>query len=260
MREAIHSVRAEPMLEANNLGHSFGGLQVLKDVQFSIRSGQIAGLIGPNGSGKTTCFNILTGFLQPRSGSVRFLGRDATLDSVQARSRAGLVRTFQTPQVFAHLTVMENLMAGSYKQTASGPFAGMFRTPACRRDMKLMRDQAHHVAGKFGLTHLLDRFAGTLPAGQMRAIELARACAGNPALLMLDEPSSGLSSFEIDVLREWIVQLNSEGMTILLVSHDMGLMTVAEEVHVLYFGEIIATGPMAVIQGDSRVREAYLGI
>lgn len=252
--------KADAILQACHLGHAFGGLQVLRDVNFDVHEGTITGLIGPNGSGKTTCFNILSGFLCPRSGSVVYGGEDVSTASVQSRSRAGLVRTFQTPLLFAHMSVLDNLMAGSYKATSSGPFHDMFRTPAARRDLELMRERAVEVADKFGLTPLLHRQAGTLPAGQMRVIELARAYVGRPRLLLLDEPSSGLNSSEIAVLREWITELNREGLAILLVSHDMGLMTVAQEVHVLYYGEIIATGAMSVIQADLRVREAYLGM
>lgn len=249
-----------PLLEVRGLGHAFGGLSVLTDVNFEVAPGRIAGLIGPNGSGKSTCFNIVSGFLAPRSGTVRFEGRDVTRMSVQAHSRMGLVRTFQTPQVFAHMSVLENLMTGSYKTTRCGAFADMLGLPAARRDLHTMRERAQAAAHKFGLTALLNRRAGDLPAGQMRVVELARACIGEPRLLLLDEPSSGLNSSEIDLLRDWIVQLNHEGLGILLVSHDMGLMTVAQDVHVLYFGEIIASGPMDVVESDARVREAYLGV
>lgn len=254
------SAAPQHLLQARNLGHAFGGLEVLKDVNFSVRSGHITGLIGPNGSGKTTCFNILSGFLRPRSGAVVYGGADVTAASVQKRSKAGLVRTFQTPLLFNHMTVLDNLMTGSYKATSCGPFRDMLRTPGARQDVALMRDRAVEVAHKFGLTPLLARQAGTLPAGQMRVIELARAYAGRPRLLLLDEPSSGLNSSEIAELRDWITELNREGLAILLVSHDMGLMTVAQEVHVLYYGEIIATGSMAAVQADARVREAYLGM
>lgn len=249
-----------PLLKVERVGHSFGGLHVLKDVNFKVEPGRVVGLIGPNGSGKTTCFNIVSGFLPPRAGVVTFSGVDCTRDSVQERSRRGLVRTFQTPQVFAHLTVLENLMVGSHKRTSAGLLGDMLRLPGARRDLETMRERAHAASRRFGLDSLLDRRAGTLPAGQMRMVELARACIGEPSLLLLDEPSSGLNSSEIERLREWILELNRDGLSILLVSHDMGLMTVAQEVHVLYFGEIIASGPMDHIQNDARVREAYLGI
>jgi ABC-type branched-subunit amino acid transport system ATPase component len=247
------------LLEAQALGHAFGGLKVLREVNFGVTEGAITGLIGPNGSGKTTCFNILSGYLQPRAGRVRFDGHDVTTAAVAARSRRGLVRTFQAPQVFRDLSVLENLMMGGYRHGRCGPLADMLRTRSSRDDLARMEAEALATATRFGLRPLLHRRAGTLPAGQMRMVELARACVSQPRLLMLDEPSSGLSTPEIDALREWIVQLNRDGLTILLVSHDMGLMNVAHQVHVLYFGEIIATGGMADIQSDPRVRDAYLG-
>lgn len=247
------------LLESRALGHAFGGLKVLRDVSFQVPQGSITGLIGPNGSGKTTCFNILSGYLRPAAGTVQFAGEDVTSASVRQRALRGMVRTFQAPQVFRQLTVLENLMVGGYRHVRSGPLADMLRLAACRRDLQRLEADGRAMARRFGLTPLLDRPAGTLPAGQMRMVELARACVGQPRLLMLDEPSSGLSAPEIDTLHEWIVQLNAEGMTILLVSHDMGLMTVAHEVNVLYFGDIIATGDMADIQANPRVRDAYLG-
>lgn len=247
------------MLEARNIGHAFGGLKVLRNVNFKVNKGSITGLIGPNGSGKTTCFNILSGFLRANSGSVLYMSEDITQVSIQKRSRLGVVRTFQTPQLFNHLTVLENLMTGCYKRSGSHPFADMFRTSGALIEWRQMEDWSVEAAQRFGLTHLLDRKAGTLPAGQMRMVELARACVGQPQLLLLDEPSSGLSSAEIDTLRNWILTLNGDGMSILLVSHDMGLMSIAHEVNVLYFGEILATGSMDQIQNDKRVRDAYLG-
>ncbi len=257
---ALDAATGQPLLKVEHVGHSFGGLHVLKDVNFEVGSGRIVGLIGPNGSGKTTCFNIVSGFLPPRAGVVSFAGADCTRHSVQERNRRGLVRTFQTPQVFGHLTVLENLMVGRHKRTTAGVLADMLRTPGAQRDAAAMRENAHAASRRFGLDALLDRPAGTLPAGQMRMVELARACIGEPSLLLLDEPSSGLNSSEIELLRNWIQELNRGGLSILLVSHDMGLMTVAQRVHVLYFGEIIASGPMDDIQRDPRVREAYLGV
>jgi len=259
MNNATFSPPAPSLLQVRGLGHAFGGLSVLRDVNLDVPAGAITGLIGPNGSGKTTCFNIMSGFLPPRAGRVSFDGQDVTTASVQQRSRRGMVRTFQAPQVFPHLTVLENLMAGGHKHAGQGPLADMLRLASSRRDLQRMEADGRDIAQRFGLSSLLARPAGSLPAGQMRMVELARACVGKPRLLMLDEPSSGLSSAEIDTLRDWIRQLNAEGMTILLVSHDMGLMNVAHRVNVLYYGEIIASGNMAEIQADARVRDAYLG-
>lgn len=249
-----------PVLRMEGIAHSFGGLQVLRNVNIDVPAGQIVGLIGPNGSGKTTCFNIVSGFLQPKGGRVAFNGQDITSQSIQQRSRAGLVRTFQTPKVFEQMTVLENLMIGQYKSTRTGVLQAMCRTPAARAELQTMRTNAQQCAERFGLTRLLGTRTGTLPAGQRRVVELARACIGQPSALLLDEPSSGLNSEEIETLRHWIVTLNKEGLTVLLVSHDMGLMTICNRVHVLYYGEIIASGSLAEVQANPSVCEAYLGV
>ncbi len=251
---------AAALLRLQGIAHHFGGLQVLRDVNIDVPADRIVGLIGPNGSGKTTCFNIASGFLRPKAGSVHFGGQDVTAWSVQRRGSAGLVRTFQTPQVFQHMTVLENLMVGEYKSTRSGFVGALLGLPGARGEFNAMRDRARACAQRFGLEPLLQVQAGALPAGQRRIVELARACIGEPRLLLLDEPSSGLNSEEIETLRHWIERLNADGLGILLVSHDMGLMTVCNQTHVLYFGEIIAAGPLAQVQDDPRVREAYLGV
>lgn len=246
-------------LAVSGIGHSFGGLNVLTNVSFEVPDGKIVGLIGPNGSGKSTLFNIINGFLIPRAGTVTLGGTDLATMSVEARSRVGLVRTFQTPKVFEHMTVIENLMAGAHKHTSSGVIANMLALPSARRDLAMMRDQAHALCRRFGLERLQDTAAGLLTSGQRRMLELARTYAGKPKLLLLDEPSSGLNTEEVAQLGEWLRTLNGEGMTLLLVSHDMELMEVASIVHVLYFGEIIATGSMDDIQRNPKVREVYLG-
>jgi ABC-type branched-subunit amino acid transport system ATPase component len=246
-------------LEVRAIGHSFGGLNVLTNVSFDVPAGKIVGLIGPNGSGKSTLFNIINGFLVPRAGEVLLGGRNLAGLDVEARSRAGLVRTFQTPKVFEHMSVIENLMAGAFKLTTSGVLADLLALPGARRDVAMMRDQAHALCERFGLTRLKDTQAGLLTSGQRRMLELARTYAGKPRLLLLDEPSSGLNTEEVTQLGHWLRILNDEGMTLLLVSHDMQLMNVASMVHVLYFGEIIATGSMDEIQRNPKVREVYLG-
>ena len=249
-----------PLLEVKQVSRSFSGLRVLNNVSFGVEPGRITGLIGPNGAGKSTLFNIVSGFLAPDAGQVLYQGRDVSRMSVPARSRVGLVRTFQTPQVFPNLTVRENIMAGCYKQTASGVTAGLLGTPGVRAEIAKMRAAADAACERFALTHVRDRLAGKLPGGQQRLVELARACVGQPALVCLDEPSSGLNSEEVARLMQTLQQLNDEGLTILLVSHDMDLVAVAAVIHVLCFGEIIASGALTQIQSDTRVREAYLGV
>jgi branched-chain amino acid transport system ATP-binding protein len=248
------------LLEVRQVSHRFSGLTVLKNVSLTVSSGSITGLIGPNGAGKSTLFNIVSGFLAPEAGQILYRGQEVSRLSVPRRSRLGLVRTFQTPQVFPTLTVRENLIAGCYKQTDSGIAAGLFGTPGARAEIARMTTAADAACERFGLTEVRDQLAGKLPSGQQRLVELARASVGLPALLCLDEPSSGLNSEEVTRLMQTLERLNGEGLTILLVSHDMDLVAVASVIHVLCFGEIIASGPLSQIQSHPRVREAYLGV
>jgi ABC-type branched-subunit amino acid transport system ATPase component len=251
---------ANSILALKEVGHSFGGLAVLRSVTFDVPEGGIIGLIGPNGSGKTTLFNIVSGYIRPLAGTITYQGAPLVRESIQRRGLAGLVRTFQTPQVFEQMTVLENIMVGCTKLTRTTMLQDLLRTPAARTQMREIRQRAEAACERFQLGSLRDLPAASLTAGQRRILEIARAVVGEPRLLLLDEPSSGLNAQEIENLREWIVRLNEQGITVLLVSHDMGLMTVARTVHTLYFGEIIATGDMAAIQRDPRVREVYLGV
>jgi ABC-type branched-subunit amino acid transport system ATPase component len=253
---------ADPALLAlREVGHSFGGLSVLRSVTFDVPAGEIVGLIGPNGSGKTTLFNIVSGYIRPLVGSILYRGAPFGRETIQQRSHAGLVRTFQTPQVFEKMTVLENVMAGCCKLTRTSVLQDLFRTPTARGQLRKIREQAEAACERFQLAGMRDVPAASLTAGQRRILEIARAVVGKPSLLLLDEPSSGLNGQEIENLREWIVRLNADdGMTVLLVSHDMGLMTVANMVHTLYFGEIIASGDMTAIQRHPKVREVYLGV
>lgn len=248
------------LLRVADVAHRFGGLQVLQGVTFDVPRGSVTALIGPNGAGKSTLFNIASGFLRPRCGTIRFDGRDVTRDTVQARSRAGLMRTFQTPQVFGKLTVRENLMMGYYRHLSSGIAANMLRLPDARREMRELRKRAEEACERFSLQQVFDRPAGQVPAGMQRWVELARAWIGRPRLLLLDEPSSGLNSEEIGRLHATLQRLVAEGITILLVSHDMALVDVAHEVHVLCFGSIIASGTLQRVKQDERVLQAYLGV
>jgi ABC-type branched-subunit amino acid transport system ATPase component len=247
------------LLEVRNVSHSFSGLHVLKGVSFAAGEGSICGLIGPNGAGKSTLFNIVSGFLAADRGEVVYAGADISRLTVPQRSSRGLVRTFQTPQVFAHLTVRENLVAGGYKDSRTGMLANLLGTPGSRAELRRMREAADAACEKFGLSAVRERLAGKLPGGQQRLVELARAALCRPRLLCLDEPSSGLNTEEVAQLMDTLRLLNREGVSILLVSHDMDLVAVASVIHVLCFGEIIASGPLAKVQSDARVREAYLG-
>jgi ABC-type branched-subunit amino acid transport system ATPase component len=249
-----------PLLHVAKVSHHFGGLQVLHDVEFSVNPGALCGLIGPNGAGKSTLFNIVSGFLSPQHGAVHYAGHNLSRRSVQERCRAGLLRTFQTPKVFGSLTVRENLMAGFHRHTSSTMMGDLLRSRSSHGEVQRMRVAAEECGGKFGLTDVMDTLAGRVPAGIQRIVELARAYVCKPRLLMLDEPSSGLNQAEIEQLRTTLRELNREGITLLLVSHDMNLMSIASCIHVLCFGAIIATGTMTDLQSNARVREAYLGV
>ena len=251
---------ADSFLRVAQISHHFGGLQVLHGVDFGVPHGSLIGLIGPNGAGKSTLFNVVSGFLSPQHGSVHLDGRDITRDPVHLRANAGLVRTFQTPKIFARLSVRENLMMGCYRHLATGVAANMAGSTRSRRELLHMRERAAEAAERFGLSQVIERPAGQIPAGMQRLVELARGWVSRPRLLLLDEPSSGLNTAEIDQLRATLQRLNGEGITILIVSHDMNLVDVASEVHVLCFGTIIASGPMAQLKQNERVRQAYLGV
>ena len=246
------------ILTLDGVGHRFGGFTVLRSVTLSVPEGGLIGLIGPNGSGKTTLFNIISGYLPLQTGTIAFRGQPLTTQSVQDRNRAGMVRTFQTPKIFERMTVLENIMVGACKLTRTGMIQDLLRLPHARGEMRQIKRLAERVAGDFGLAG--DLPARTLPAGQRRILEIARALVGEPRLLMLDEPSAGLNREEMQQLIAAIRRINEAGLAVLLVSHDMELMAVAETVHVLNFGEIIAKGNMAAIQQNANVREVYLGV
>jgi branched-chain amino acid transport system ATP-binding protein/nonpolar-amino-acid-transporting ATPase len=247
-------------LQVRNISHRFGGLEVLKGVSFDVLPGSITGLIGPNGAGKSTLFNIISGFLRPTAGDIVFLDEVATDHAIQKRSRNGLLRTFQTPQVFRDLTVWENLIVGCHMLGNTGVMAGLLALPAVRRELREASTRAESILQEFELAGLRDVRAGEIPAGRQRMVELARAVIAGPTLLCLDEPSSGLSASEVQGLMLALRRLNQSGMTILLVSHDMELMGISDSIHALCFGEIIASGNLAHMQSNPRVREAYLGV
>jgi ABC-type branched-subunit amino acid transport system ATPase component len=250
----------DDILRLEGVGHNFGGLTVLRSVTFPVPDNGIVGLIGPNGSGKTTLFNTISGFLLPRKGTITYRGEVLGSSSIQERSRRGMLRTFQTPKVFENMTVLENIMVGCCKGTHTTILQDLAHSPHATREQHAIEEIADAALRKFDLTALRDTLSSNLTAGQRRILEIARAVVSTPKLLLLDEPSSGLNPDEIDSLRRRIVQLRSEGMSILLVSHDMELMTVTDLVHVLYFGEIITSGSMDEIKSNPRVREVYLGV
>jgi len=250
---------AGPLLTLNALAKSFGGLRVLQNISLSIPPRQITGLIGPNGSGKTTLFNIISGFLAPNQGRVDFDGTDITRMTVQQRCRQGIVRTFQTPKVFESLTTIENVMAGFHGSRRAGIIESMIGTGRSRGEIAEARDRAIALLEAFDLASHATLSASRLSAGQRRSLEIARALAASPKLLMLDEPSTGLTRDETAALADRLERLRDDGIAVLVVSHDMDFIRVTQRTHVLYFGEIIASGDIATIQANPTVRQVYLG-
>ncbi|MCW2674322.1 MAG: amino acid/amide transporter ATP-binding protein 1, family [Frankiales bacterium] len=236
------------MLRVENAAVRFGGVQAVKDMSLECPAGRVTGLIGPNGAGKTTLFNIITGLQRPDSGRVLLGDRDLTRLPAQRRARAGLARTFQRLEVFGSLTVRENvLLAAELKRGLSRKG----EAPSATADQLLAR---------VGLTALADSQAGALPTGSARLLELARALATAPSVLLLDEPGSGLSESESGALGDLLLSLAADGMSVLLVEHDVELvMRVCQHVYVLDFGELLCEGPPAHVQSDTRVQAAYLG-
>jgi branched-chain amino acid transport system ATP-binding protein len=239
---------------------SFGGLAAVNEVSFGVTKGIVKAVIGPNGAGKTTLFNLITGFLTPDRGQIIF--RDEAIQGRPAHVVAskGIARTFQLVQLFDHMTVLENVMVGRHRLTRAGLFGGILRLPPMRREEEEICAKAWESLEFVGLADRAHQPAGFLPLGLKRLLEIARALACEPRLLLLDEPASGLDQIESDRLGEMIITLRDRGLTMLLVEHDMSLtMEVAEEIVVLNYGQLLAEGPPRAIQKHPEVIAAYLG-
>jgi len=251
---------AAPLLEVSGLHHWFGGLHVIDGVGFSCRAGLIKAIIGPNGAGKSTLFNLVAGSFPPVSGRISFEGRDVTgLPSHRVAAR-GVARTFQASRLFPGMSVLENVMAGCHGHGRSGFLGGMLRLPRARRDERASRQQALEVLAAMGVADLADLDARSLPFGRQRMVEIARALAAKPRLLLLDEPACGLNIRETERLGEMILGIRDRGMTVLVVEHDMSLvMGISDEVVVLDHGTLVAEGAPRAVQADPKVIAIYLG-
>ena len=248
------------LLEVQGLHKRFGGLHAVKDVSFTVREGTIKAVIGPNGAGKTTLFHLVSGFLTPDEGTVRLRGEAIQGQPPHQVAARGLSRTFQHIRLFAHMTALENVMVGRHLKTRAGFLAGMLHLPWTWREERELRKRALELMELLGVAELAEREAVSLSYGQQRAVELARALASEPALLLLDEPAAGLNMRETADVARLIGAIRDRGITVLLVEHDMSLvMGISDEVAVLSFGEKIADADPRSVQRDPHVIRVYLG-
>jgi branched-chain amino acid transport system ATP-binding protein len=251
---------APPLLEVAGLHHWFGGLHAIDGVSFACRSGAIKAIIGPNGAGKSTLFNLVAGTFPPAAGRVAFAGREVTGFPPHRIAGLGIARTFQASRLFPGMSVLENVMAGRYVRGRSGFLAGMLRLPGARHDERDARRRALETLEAFGLADLAGVDARSLPFGRQRIVEIARALASEPRLLLLDEPACGLNIRETERLGELVGGIRSRGVTVLIVEHDMSLvMGISDEVVVLDRGALVAEGTPHEVQADPRVIAIYLG-
>ena len=254
-------LNATPVLECRHLGIEFGGLHAVEDFNLIIGRTEIAGLIGPNGAGKTTVFNLLTKVYQPTMGTILLNGRDtAGMNTMQA-NKLGIARTFQNIRLFGNMSVEDNVRIGLHNQVRYGMFSGIFRLPAYYRGERQMHERALELLSIFDMQDLANHQAGSLPYGAQRRLEIVRALATNPSLLLLDEPAAGMNPHETEELMENIAKIRDKfHIAILLIEHDMNLvMGICEGICVLNYGRIIAKGTAEEIQSNPVVIEAYLG-
>jgi branched-chain amino acid transport system ATP-binding protein len=249
------------MLACRSLTVRFGGVEALKDVGVDVQEQSITSIIGPNGAGKTTFFNAVTGLVHLSEGSIRFQDVDITALPTHKRGQQGIVRTFQNLEIFSNMDVLENVMTGSHRLVRYSFLDCLVKTPSYFRQERECRNRAMEMLQFVGLGHQTRLFAGELPFGSQRLLELARALAADPVLLLLDEPAAGLNIRETRSLGELIVRIRDElGKTIVLVEHDMDLvMDISDHITVLSFGRVLASGTPPHVQKHPEVIAAYLG-
>ena len=249
------------VLETNHLGIEFGGLKAVDDVNLAVGPTEICGLIGPNGAGKTTVFNLLTKVYQPTHGTILLNGKDTSGMTTEQANRMGIARTFQNIRLFNNMTVEENVCIGLHNQIRYNMISGIFRLPGYWMGEKKQHEKALDLLSIFDMTDLAGAKAGSLPYGAQRRLEIVRALATNPSLLLLDEPAAGMNPHETEELMENIIKIRDQfQIAVLLIEHDMNLvMGICEGICVLNYGRIIAKGTPDEIQSNPAVIEAYLG-
>ena len=249
------------LLEAKHVSKVFGGLIAVNEVDMKVHEGDIFGIIGPNGAGKTTFFNMCTGFYSVSSGSIRFAGENITNLSCDKIAHKGIARTFQNIKLFKYMTVLENVAIGCHINTESNIFDAILHTKRYKKDEMLIKERGMEILKEVGLLEYADMAAGNLPYGVQRKVEIARALAVNPKMILLDEPAAGMNPKETDSLMDFIKMLNQEGgYTIALIEHDMKfVMNSCNQILVLNFGQKICEGTAEQVKNDQKVQEAYFG-
>ncbi|MEU2223637.1 ABC transporter ATP-binding protein [Streptomyces sp. NPDC018347] len=249
----------QTVLDARGVTMRFGGLTAVRDVNLTVGAGEIVGLIGPNGAGKTTFFNCLTGLYVPTEGEVRYRGEVLPPKSFKVTA-AGIARTFQNIRLFANMTVLENVLVGRHTRTKEGFWSAVLRGPGFHRAEKASRDRAMELLEFVGLGHKAEHLARNLPYGEQRKLEIARALASEPGLLLLDEPTAGMNPQETRTTEELVFAIRDMGIAVLVIEHDMRfIFNLCDRVAVLVQGEKLIEGDSATVQGDERVVAAYLG-
>jgi len=250
----------QPILRVENLLKRFGGLVALNHVSFEVAPKTISAIIGPNGAGKTTALNIISGIYPPTSGRIVFKGKGISSLKPHQIAYQGITRTFQNLQVFRNMTVLENVMVGLHSKTGSEFTSCLLHLPRLIREERIVKEEAFRVLAFLHLEDKADLISSSLPYGDQKRVEIARALAASPGLILMDEPVAGLNLKETEEMSELILKIKETGITILLVEHDMNLvMAISDEITVLNYGEKIAQGNPAEIQMDERVTQAYLG-